>query len=68
MKAYGEEEMYVSGQLHAVAALPPGAMLPISRVVGLVSPTASLDALVKRKIFWPCWKLCFLHILLNKFF
>jgi hypothetical protein len=42
-----QQQMEVSGQLHALAALPPGKK-------PLVGPRAILDAVMKRKIPSPC--------------
>jgi hypothetical protein len=43
--------MEVSGQLHALAALPPGERAPgIHWIGGWVGPRAILDTVVKRKI------------------
>jgi hypothetical protein len=39
--------MEVSGQLHALAALPPGKEAPVG---GWVGPSAGLDDVEKRKI------------------
>jgi hypothetical protein len=46
--------MEVSGQLHTLAALPPGEepLVPI----GWMGPRAILDAVVKREILSPCWE------------
>jgi hypothetical protein len=49
--------MQVSGQLHALAALPPGKEpLDTHWIRGWVGPRAVLDMVVKRKIPSPCWE------------
>jgi hypothetical protein len=50
--------MEVSGQLYALATLPPRERAPGTHWIGgWVSPRAILDAVVKRKIPNPCQEL-----------
>jgi hypothetical protein len=66
MEAYGRREIllhvfftrvlnvYVNGQLHALAALPRVMMACTNLIVGLVAPRDGLDALEKSTVSYPC--------------
>jgi hypothetical protein len=49
--------MEVSGQLYALAALPPGGKAPSTHfILGWAGPRAGLDAVKYIKISCPCWE------------
>jgi hypothetical protein len=49
--------MEVTGQLHALVALPPRERSHATHwIKGQEAPRASQDAVEKRKISYPCWE------------